>query len=133
MGLNDAPDSEILDYCQADHRIVVSHDTDFGTLLAVCQLTNPSFILFRSADPLTADDVAHMLIDNLPTMAPDLEAGAIITFARRRLRSRRLPRPLAFRGRRSNRLPPKRTMRPGRRRRSLHAQRYAVRCSWRRV
>jgi uncharacterized membrane protein (Fun14 family) len=40
---------------------------------------------------LTADDIAQMLIDNLPTMTPDLNAGAIITFARGRLRSRRLP------------------------------------------
>jgi uncharacterized protein (DUF433 family) len=41
---------------------------------------------------LEAEDIsAHMLIDNLPTMAPDLDIGAIITFARGRLRSRRLP------------------------------------------
>ena len=52
---------------------VISHDTDFGTLLAASRLTKLSFILIRSADPLTADDVAQMLIDNLPTMAPELQ------------------------------------------------------------
>jgi predicted nuclease of predicted toxin-antitoxin system len=91
VGLKDAPDDEILDHARANDRVVISHDTDFGTLLAVRRLTKPSFILIRSADPLTADDVAQTLIDNLPTMAPDLDAGAIITFARGRLRSRRLP------------------------------------------
>jgi predicted nuclease of predicted toxin-antitoxin system len=73
VGLRDAPDDEILDHALAEDRVVISHDTDFGTLLAVRRLTKPSFILIRSADPLTADDVAHMLIDNLPTMAPDLD------------------------------------------------------------
>jgi predicted nuclease of predicted toxin-antitoxin system len=47
-GLKDAPDGEILDHAGADDRVVVSHDTDFGTLLAMRQLTKPSFILIRS-------------------------------------------------------------------------------------
>lgn len=45
----------------------------------------------RSADPLTADQVADLIIDNLDVVADDLAAGAIITFARGHLRSRRLP------------------------------------------
>ncbi len=57
VGLRDAPDDEILDHAHAEDRVVISHDTDFGTLLAARRLTKPSFILIRSADPLTADDV----------------------------------------------------------------------------
>jgi hypothetical protein len=48
-------------------------------------------ILVRSADPLTTTQIAALIIDNLDTMGSDLIAGAIVTFARGRLRSRRLP------------------------------------------
>lgn len=91
LGLQDALDDEILDLALNDDRIIISHDTDFGTLLAVRRQTKPSFILVRSADPLTADQVADLIIDNLDVVADDLAAGAIITFARGHLRSRRLP------------------------------------------
>lgn len=35
LGLQDALDDEILDLALNDDRIIISHDTDFGTLLAV--------------------------------------------------------------------------------------------------
>jgi predicted nuclease of predicted toxin-antitoxin system len=35
VGLRDAPDNEILDHARADDRVVISHDTDFGSLLEV--------------------------------------------------------------------------------------------------
>jgi uncharacterized protein (DUF433 family) len=70
--------------------IVISHDTDFGTLLAMRRLTSPSFILIRSSDPVSADEVARLL---LTVMAEALHAVAIVTFARGHLRSRRLPLP----------------------------------------
>jgi len=74
-----------------EDRVIVSHDTDFGTLLAVRRQTKPSFVLIRSADPLTAKQVAGLIVDNLHVMAADLTAGAIVTFARGHLRSRLLP------------------------------------------
>jgi len=40
---------------------------------------------------LTTTQVAALIIDNLDVMFEDLTAGAIITFARGHLRSRRLP------------------------------------------
>ena len=86
-----APDDEILDRVLIEDRVIVSHDTDFGTLLAVRRQSKPSFVLVRSADPLTANQVARLIIDNLHVMAAELTAGAIATFARGRLRSRRLP------------------------------------------
>lgn len=71
--------------------MILSHDTDFGTLLAVQKRSKPSFILIRSADPLTTPQIATLIIDNLDVMVEDLDAGAIVTFARGHLRSRRLP------------------------------------------
>ncbi|MCP3974928.1 MAG: hypothetical protein GY720_10585 [bacterium] len=91
VGLGDASDDEILDRAGADDRVVISHDTDFDTLLAFRRLSKPSFILIRSSDPLTPEEQAALLIANLDVIAEDLEAGAIVVFARGHLRSRRLP------------------------------------------
>lgn len=91
LGLQDAPDDEILDRAQLENRVLVPHDTDFGTLLAFRGQSKPSFVLVRSADPLTAEQVAEMITGNFDVMADDLSAGAIATFAQGHLRSRRLP------------------------------------------
>jgi predicted nuclease of predicted toxin-antitoxin system len=91
VGLTDAPDIEIVDYAVNDDRIVVSHDTDFGAMLAFRGLNRPSFILFRSSDPITPDEQTALIISNLDTFASELERGAIAVFARGRLRVRRLP------------------------------------------
>jgi predicted nuclease of predicted toxin-antitoxin system len=91
VGLTAAPDDEILDWAFVDDRVIVSHDTDFGTLLAARRQVKPSFILVRSSDPLTADDVAGLILANLDSVSEELDAGAIVTFARGRLRVRRLP------------------------------------------
>ena len=91
IGLRTASDDEIIDYAISTDRIVISHDTDFGTLLAYRELSKPSFILIRSSDPVDVDDQARLIVANLDAMSDDLEAGAIAVFARGRLRIRRLP------------------------------------------
>ena len=91
IGLQHSSDDALLDRAVADERIVVSHDTDFGTLLAIRRTNQPSCILVRSADPLTAEQLAGLLLHNLDVMADDLNNGAIVTLARGHLRSRRLP------------------------------------------
>jgi len=91
LGLADASDEAILERASREERVLVSHDTDFGTLLAARGLTTPSFILFRSSDPITPDEQAALIIANLDSVAGELEAGAIVVFARGRLRTRRLP------------------------------------------
>ena len=91
IGLRTASDDQIIDYALSTDRIVISHDTDFGTLLAYRELSKPSFILIRSSDPVDVDDQARLIVANLDAMSDDLETGAIAVFARGRLRIRRLP------------------------------------------
>ena len=78
LGLPDARDEAVLERARHDDRVIVSHDTDFGTLLAVQRRSTPSFILIRSADPLTTAKLTKLIIDNLDVMFEDLTAGAII-------------------------------------------------------
>lgn len=91
LGLADALDEEILERASSEGRVLISHDTDFGTLLAASGLSTPSFILFRSSDPITPDEQAALIVTNLDGVAGELEAGAIMVFARGRLRTSRLP------------------------------------------
>jgi predicted nuclease of predicted toxin-antitoxin system len=92
VGLLTAPDRAILDYAAANALVIVSADSDFGELLAAARgATRPSVVLLRSADRLTSDQQAALLTANLPAVADDLEAGAIVTIARGRMRIRSLP------------------------------------------
>jgi predicted nuclease of predicted toxin-antitoxin system len=92
VGLLTAPDRSILDYAAANAMVIVSADSDFGELLAASRgATRPSVVLLRSADRFTSDEQAALLAANLPTVAGDLEAGAVVTIARGRMRIRSLP------------------------------------------
>ena len=70
--------------------MIVSADTDFGTLLALRSSTKPSVILFRREDHRPLSQLA-VLLENLSAIRPDLEQGAIVVFEDARVRIRRLP------------------------------------------
>jgi len=92
VGLLTAPDDAILRYAAANEFVIVSADTDFGELLAASRgAVSPSVILLRSADHLTPNQQAALLAANLPAVADDLDAGALVSIARGRLRVRALP------------------------------------------
>jgi len=90
IGLAAAPDPTIFDRAASEDRILVSADTDFGTILALRRSPKPSLILFRREDhrPQTQSDI---LIDKLSEIAPDLESGAVVVFEESRVRIRALP------------------------------------------
>lgn len=91
IGLLTASDEVILATAAEDDRVIVSADADFAALLALGHLSKPSFVLLRSADHLTSSEQAGLLLRNLAAVSDDLDAGAIVTFARGRFRVRRLP------------------------------------------
>jgi predicted nuclease of predicted toxin-antitoxin system len=91
LGLADASDAVILQRAADEHRVVVSSDTDFGALLARSQSSEPSFVLLRHVNDLGVDDQALLLVAVLPTVAGELERGAVVTLSRGRVRTRRLP------------------------------------------
>jgi predicted nuclease of predicted toxin-antitoxin system len=90
-GLLQASDHAILAHALAEGRVIVSADTDFTTMLALTGQPSPSLILLRSADHLTPDEQAGLLVANIPAVAKDLDSGAVVSLSPSRLRVRPLP------------------------------------------
>jgi predicted nuclease of predicted toxin-antitoxin system len=88
LGLQHADDEVIFEHAAAEHRIVVSADADFGTLLAVRSSRQPSVIQFRGEGSRKPE---ALLLANLPQLVDALENGSILTFEPARVRVRLLP------------------------------------------
>ncbi len=90
-GLAAADDSTIFVLAASEERVVVSADTDFGTLFDLRQETRPSVILLRRISQRRPADQAALLLANLPNLTDALEGGSIVVFMEDRIRARALP------------------------------------------
>lgn len=93
LGLEAGPDPVVLDQARSQDRVLVSADTDFGALLARSGATSPSVLLIRRLVGRRAAEQSVLIEANLPPVAEDLVAGAIVVLGDDWLRVRRLPLP----------------------------------------
>ena len=91
MGMQDAADVDILSQAKLETSIVISADTDFGTLLSQNREGAPSVILVRRIQDRRPAKQAAVLLENLPALQEDLVAGAVVVFDEDRIRVRPLP------------------------------------------
>lgn len=91
LNLGTADDQVIMECARSDGRVILSADTDFGTLLAAQRTAKPSVILTREVSALAAADLAALLLANLAAIEDAHEAGAVVAIGRRAIRIRRLP------------------------------------------
>jgi predicted nuclease of predicted toxin-antitoxin system len=77
-------------YAVQHQRVVLTHDLDFGAILAASNLVAPSVVQIRSGntDP---DVIAAPLLAALRQLAPELAVGALVTVDATRSRVRVLP------------------------------------------
>jgi predicted nuclease of predicted toxin-antitoxin system len=85
-----ASDLEILSYAAANDYIVITHDLDFGTILALTHRKKPSVVQVRSLD-VSPGAVLAQTIAALRHVAVELAAGALLTIEPDCARLRILP------------------------------------------
>ena len=90
LGLEASKDKIIMEKAFVDNMIIVSADTDFGTLLALNDSTKPSFILFRRTNKKPSA-LLKLLLSLIETIKNDLEMGAVVVIEDKRVRVRKLP------------------------------------------
>ena len=89
-GLSSAKDKDILGRAVEEGRVIVTQDTDFGTLLSAARSSRPSIILFRlrSGQPNVQ---TSFLLRCIPEIRDHLQQGSVVVVTESMIRIRRLP------------------------------------------
>ena len=89
--LKDAADTAIFDCAAREGQVVISADTDFGTLLAMRRTAQPSVILFRRNTTRRPEQQLLLLLNNMDRFKEALVQGSIVILEENRIRVRSLP------------------------------------------
>jgi predicted nuclease of predicted toxin-antitoxin system len=90
QGLHRLKDPQILEKARNEGRILLTHDLDFGDLLAASGADLPSVVIFRLRN-MRPEHVQRHLFKIISQYPGDLAKGAIITVTEGRIRMRNLP------------------------------------------
>jgi predicted nuclease of predicted toxin-antitoxin system len=87
-----ASDHEIMLFAREHEYVVLTHDLDFGDILAATGGAMPSVVQIR-ASGLSVSRIGAQLVGGLALCAEELKAGALVTIDASRTRVRLLPLP----------------------------------------
>ena len=91
FGLHGAGDEVVLAAAAAQDRVVLSADTDFGTILARTHASAPSVILIRRAEGRRVEELLALLAANLAAVEAAVGEGSVVVLGESTMRIRRLP------------------------------------------
>ena len=89
-GLQRLDDPQIINKARSEGRIIITHDLDFGRLVALSQSQLPSVITLR-LDNMQPAQVNHYLTEVLTHFTESLAQGALVSVNERAIRVRLLP------------------------------------------
>jgi predicted nuclease of predicted toxin-antitoxin system len=89
-GLAEAADSEIVAIAKAGGEVILTHDLDYGNLLAFSGDHHPSVVIFRRRNVLPLA-LFTALMKVWEELEPALESGALVLIEDASVRIRRLP------------------------------------------
>ncbi len=89
-GLDRLSDAGILSKALSEKRVLLTHDLDFGELMAASQAHLPSVITFRLRN-MAADHVNRYLAIIIASYQERLDTGAVISVTEKQIRVRSLP------------------------------------------
>ena len=90
QGLQQLPDIEIVQKARAEGRVILTHDLDFGRIVALGGTHVPSVITFRLSD-MRPSQVNQRLLSVLEHFTEQLEMGALVSVTDGGIRVRSLP------------------------------------------
>ena len=90
IGMVKSSDRSILEKAKNENRIVLTHDLDFGHILAACKELSPSVIIFRLND-MRPHNVEQYLFELIKSHSEFLKQGIIVSVNEKKTRIRQLP------------------------------------------
>jgi len=90
VGAPNTPDEDVLRWAAANGFVLLTHDLDFGAVLAFSEAVTPSVIQIRS-DDLRPEVLARRVAATVGQLAQTLADGALVTIEPARERVRILP------------------------------------------
>jgi len=90
IGSAGAPDEEILAWADLHEHVILTHDLDFGAILAATQAKFPSVLQVRSQD-VNPHHLKDVVISALEQFHSELLRGALISIDEDKSRARILP------------------------------------------
>ena len=90
VGSSSAPDIEIMRWALDQGRVVITHDLDFGAMLAATRALGPSVVQVRTQD-VRPHVLSPVIVSLLLQFEAELEAGALLIVDEARSRVRMLP------------------------------------------
>lgn len=90
VGIASAPDHELMQRALDEQRVVLTHDLDYGAMLAATKATGPSVVQVRTQD-VRSQILAPLLVPILRQYENELDVGALLIVDEAKARVRLLP------------------------------------------